>query len=145
MAAAPGWSARRRRSTLALALGLAGAAAVVTAAADRLEAARRSAPPERVLYLPRGQGFQALSLGYNGLAADLVWIRGGLYAGRSLRAHETKYEWLAKIYQVTTDLDPHWRQPYVWGARLLSALPQDDERALGLLRTGLERNPESAE
>lgn len=141
----PRWPERRRRATLALALGLAAAAATVTAAADRLEAARRIAPPERVLYLPRGKSFGAMSLGYDGLAADLVWVRGVLYAGRGLRAHETKYEWLARIYEVTTDLDPHWQRPYVWGARLLSALPQDDERALGLLSAGLERNPESAE
>jgi hypothetical protein len=139
------WRSRQRLVTLGLLLALAGAGLLVAVAGERFDARRRNAPPERVLYLPRDKGLKFMCLGYNGIAADMVWIRSVMYVGRKLHSRERKYEWLEKLYQVTTDLDPHWVRPYKAGAILLAALPQDDERAMRLLRRGMERNPWSWE
>jgi len=140
------WRTRQRLSTLGLLAALAAAVYSVTALNERFDARRQKAPPETVLYLPKGRSFQFMCLGYNGIAADLVWIRSVMYAGRQLRSpepqsRERKYQWLEKLYQVTTDLDPHWSRPYRAGAILLAALPQDDLRAVNLLRRGMGRNP----
>ncbi|HOX07458.1 MAG TPA: tetratricopeptide repeat protein [Planctomycetota bacterium] len=137
----PAWRVRRRLATAGLLAGLAAAIVPVTVLNDRFDARRRAAPPERVLYLPKGDTLKFLCLGYNGLAADMVWIRSAMYVGRRLNERQAKYEWLAKLFQVTTDLDPHWKRPYRVGALLLSALPEDDERAVALLRKGLDNNP----
>lgn len=135
-----GWRARRALVTLGLTAALAAAAFAVTVAGNRFDAHRRREPPERVLYLPRGDSLKYMCLGYDGLASDLVWIRCGIYAGKKMHSRDQKYEWLAKLCGVTTDLDPHWIRPYCTGALLLSALPQDDELAMGLLRKGLAAN-----
>ncbi len=137
----PDWRSRRSLATLGLLGALAGTLLGLTGLNDRFNARRQAEPPERVLYLPRGDSLKFMCLGYDGIAADLIWIRSVMYVGRRMRDRDRKYEWLEKLYRVTTDLDPHWREPYRVGAILLSALPQDDERAMNLLRRGLERNP----
>jgi tetratricopeptide (TPR) repeat protein len=139
-------AALRRRDGLGRLAVLAALAAMLAASArlsDRFDARRRAAPRDRILYLPRGDSLQYMSLGYRGIAADMVWMRGVLYLGGKLRHEDTNYEWLSRLYEVTSDLDPHWTVPYRAGAMLLSALPQDDERALALLRRGIERNPDN--
>lgn len=135
------WRVRRQLGTLGLLAGLAAALVVVSQLSDRFDARRRAEPPERVLYLPKGDTLKYMCLGYNGVAADLVWIRGVLYVGKKLQNRDRKYEWMEKLFRVTTDLDPHWSRPYRAGGILLAAVPQDDERAFSLLRLGMERNP----
>lgn len=135
------WPARRRLGTLALAAALALAALPLTALSDRFDPRRRPEPPERILYLPRGDTLKYLCLGYRGLAADLVFARSVLYIGRRLRLQDRNFEWLEKLFQVTTDLDPHWTRAYIWGDVLLTALPMDDARALRLLHKGMAANP----
>ncbi len=131
---------RRRLATAGLLLGAAAAAWLMTELADRFDVRRRGEKPEQVLYLPRGDTLKYMAAGYNGVAADLVWIRSAMYVGRKLIRRERRYEWMEKLYLVTTDLDPHWTRPYHAGAILLSALPQDDERAMNLLHRGMRRN-----
>jgi len=131
---------RRRLATAGLLLGLAAAGLLMTSLAERFDPRRRAEKPERVLYLPRGDTLRYMTAGYNGVAADLVWIRSAMYVGRKVIRRDRRYEWMEKLYLVTTDLDPHWTRPYHAGAILLSALSQDDERALRLLGRGMARN-----
>ena len=132
---------RQRRGALGLLVALTAAALLTALLCDRFDARRRQEPPERVLYLPRGRSLNYMSLGYRGMAADATWIRSVLYVGRKIRRKDTNYEWMEKLYDVVTDLDPHWVRPYYVGGTLLSALPQDDQRAFKLLRKGLRNNP----
>jgi hypothetical protein len=132
---------RRRLSILGILVALAALALLNMTLADRFDPRRRGEQPDRILYLPRGESLNYMSLGYRGLAADMVWLRGIMYVGGKLRRDDTNYEWMEKIFQVATDLDPHWTRPYHAGAILLSALPEDDERAMALLKRGLFRNP----
>jgi hypothetical protein len=138
--AAAAFARRRRLTLLAQFAALAAAVLSTSLLADRFDARRRGEAPERVLYLPKGDTLKYMCLGYRGVAADLVWIRSVMYVGRRVVRREQRFEWMEKLYLVTTDLDPHWTRPYNTGAILLSALPQDDQRAMGLLRRGLERN-----
>jgi hypothetical protein len=131
---------RQRVSGLALLAGVAVALVPTALLADRFDARRRGEAPERVLYLPRGQSLNHMCLGYRGVAADMVWIRSVMYVGRRIIRKERRYDWMEKLYQVTTDLDPHWTRPYHAGAILLSALPQQDDRALALLKKGMANN-----
>jgi hypothetical protein len=131
---------RRQLSTLGILAGLAAASLPVVWLAEEFDPRRRGEPAERVLYLPRGRSLNYMCVGYRGVAADLVWIRSVMYVGRKIMKRDRRYEWMEKLYHVTTDLDPHWTRPYHAGAVLLSALPQDDERAMKLLRRGMNRN-----
>ncbi len=107
---------------------------------NKADPRRAAGKPDDILYLPRGKTLKYMTVGYNGVAADVTWIRGVLYVGRKLSRRDTNYQWLEKLYLVTTDLDPHWTKPYQAGAILLSALPQDDQRALNLLSKGMRNN-----
>jgi len=135
---------RRRLGTLGLTAALAAAATLAAALCNRFDARDRGEPPERVLYLPRGESLKHMCLGYRGIAADMVWIRSVMYVGRKIIRRERRYEWMDKLYRVTTDLDPHWVRPYTSGAILLGALPQEDRRALALLDKGMASNTSPA-
>lgn len=135
-------SCRRRRGlgTFFILAAMAAAFLPVPFVCNMHDPRRVAGKPDDILYLPRGETLKYMTVGYNGVAADITWIRGVLYVGRKLSHRDTNYEWLEKLYQVTTDLDPHWTRPYHTGAILLSALPQDDQRALSLLSKGLRNN-----
>jgi hypothetical protein len=133
---------RRRRglSTIFTLMLMAAAFTPVVYVGNLSDPRRAAAKPDDILYLPRGSTLKYMTVGYNGVAADMTWIRSVLYVGRKLRRRDTNYEWMDKLYHVTTDLDPHWVRPYQAGAILLSALPQDDQRALDLYSKGMRHN-----
>ncbi len=134
------YSRRRGLSTVFTLLAMAVAFTPVPYVCNMSDPRRATAKPDDILYLPRGRTLRYMTLGYNGVASDMTWIRGVLYVGRKLSRRDTNYEWMDKLYHVTTDLDPHWTRPYQAGAMLLGALPKDDQRAFTLLRKGLRNN-----
>jgi len=102
--------------------------------------------PGEVLFLPSGKVLRQLSLGYEGLLADIYWTRVVQYFGGKRVAHSTQFKLLGPLLQITTDLDPHLIIAYRFGSIFLADKPPrgagEPLEALALLRRGIVANPE---
>ncbi|HKS95334.1 MAG TPA: hypothetical protein VJV74_04280 [Terriglobia bacterium] len=99
-----------------------------------------------VLYLRSAQRLRMLSLGHQGLLADIYWTRVVQYFGRRRLAQSSEYKLLGPLLAITTELDPHLIIAYRFGAIFLAEKPPsgagDPEAALALLRRGIAQNPD---
>jgi tetratricopeptide (TPR) repeat protein len=101
---------------------------------------------EDVLYLPSGKTVKHLSLGYSSLLADIYWTRAVQYFGNKHVQKATRYDLLAPLLEITTDLDPHLIVAYENGAIFLSQKVPDGagqpDKAVALVEKGIRENPE---
>src|SRR5579863_10518128 len=74
---------------------------------QRVDAARPAATLTEVLYIPSPRVLKRLSLGYDGLLADIYWTRAVQYFGNKHYEGARHYELLAPLLEITTALDPH--------------------------------------
>jgi len=99
-----------------------------------------------VLFVPSGKFLRQLSLGYEGLLADIYWKRVVQYFGGKRMAHSTEFKLLGPLLQITTDLDPHLLIAYRFGSIFLADKPPrgagQPAEALVLLRRGIVANPD---
>lgn len=99
-----------------------------------------------LLYLPSGTTLQRLSLGYEGLLADIYWTRVVQYFGRKRLSGATRFDLLGPLLRITTELDPQLVIAYRFGAIFLAekapAGAGQPEEALQLLRRGIVANPD---
>jgi len=98
------------------------------------------------LFLPSGRVLRRLSLGYEGLLADIYWTRVVQYFGGKRLAHSSQFKLLGPLLQITTDLDPHLIIAYRFGSIFLADKPPrgagEPLQALALLHRGIVANPE---
>ena len=128
----------RRRIMALLALTCVLAA---TAVQGRIESLSRSASVHPLLYLPSGKYLRIVALGFDGLLADMLYLWSIQYYGN----YEIKdrYTYLERIYdQVITELDPHYLDPYLVGALIMTAEARQPEMALRLLDKAVRANPD---
>jgi hypothetical protein len=99
-----------------------------------------------VLFLPSGKFLRQLSLGHEGLLADIYWTRVVQYFGGKRLAHSTEFKLLGPLLQITTDLDPHLLVAYRFGSIFLADKPPRGAgqplEALALLHRGIVANPD---
>lgn len=99
-----------------------------------------------MLYVPSGAILRRLSLGHEGLLADIYWTRVVQYYGRGRMEERTHYELLGPLLRITTTLDPHLIVAYRFGSIFLTErLPGqrgEPEVALELIRRGIVANPD---
>jgi len=99
------------------------------------------------LYIPSARVLRYLSLGNEGLLADIYWTRAVQYYGREKLAGGSRLDLLGPLLGITTSLDPHLIVAYRFGAILLAEKPPggagQPEQALALLRSGIVANPET--
>ncbi len=89
---------------------------------DRLAGAYRA--QEEVLYLWSGDHVRRLVPGFEGLAADIYWLRTVQYfGGQRLFASGKRFELLRPLIDITTTLDPKLEIAYRYGAVFLSEPP----------------------
>jgi hypothetical protein len=105
----------------------------------------RSAPPERDYVLP-GAVLRSLSLGQNGLLANVYWTRAVQYFGRQRLSHSSDFSMLLPYVDTAVDLDPQLVVAYYTGAFFLST-PQPrgagrPDQAVELLERGIRANPD---
>ncbi len=101
---------------------------------------------EDVLYFASGSVLSKLSLGNQGLLADLYWTRVVQYFGRKRLDKDVRLDLLGPLLQITVDLDPHLLVAYRFGAVFLAEPPPEGagrpQEALDLLRKGIVANPD---
>jgi tetratricopeptide (TPR) repeat protein len=106
---------------------------------------RTGATLEEVLYISSPKLLKHLSLGYDGLLADIYWTRAVQYFGDKLTKGSEHFDLLAPLLEITTTLDPHLLVAYEYGANFLSPKPPfgagQPERAVQLTQFGIRNNP----
>lgn len=111
----------------------------------RVDQLRSGATLEDVLYIPSPKAVKGLSLGYNGLLADIYWTRAVQYFGGRHVAGASHYRLLAPLLEITTTLDPHLVVAYQFGANFLSPKPPNGagmpDKAIRLVEYGIQNNP----
>jgi tetratricopeptide (TPR) repeat protein len=109
---------------------------------DRL---RTGATLEDVLFITSPTAVKRLSLGYDGLLADIYWTRAVQYFGGRHVAGASHFRLLAPLLEITTTLDPHLVVAYQFGANFLSPKPPNGagmpEKAIQLVNYGIQNNP----
>ena len=133
--------------------GGAALAAAAFAAAIGLQMARDSAYPrdesaeKALMYVQSPAALRRIVLSFDGLAADVYWIRALQHYGgdRLSKTKQQKYQQLYPLLDLTTSLDPYFTIAYRFGAIFLSEPfpggPGRPDQAIALLRKGIEAQP----
>ncbi len=112
----------------------------------RLDQVRSSATLEEVLYISSPKALKRLSLGYDGLLADIYWTRAVQYFGTKHHEGARRFDLLAPLLEITTTLDPKLLVAYEYGANFLAPKPPGGagmpERAVELEESGIRHNPD---
>ena len=96
------------------------------------------------LYLPSGRFVEQASLGYEQIAADMIWFSAiQYYGGYRQGQHDLAY--FEGLINIVTDLDRNFIFPYTFGAIIMSQDLGAFPHAATLLRKGMEHNPRSWE
>jgi tetratricopeptide (TPR) repeat protein len=116
----------------------------VQSAIDR--GARLYHSAQETLFLPSGPVIKKLSLGYDGLLADIYWMRAVQYYGGRRLKNEPGFRLLEPLIDIATTLDPQLLHAYRFGSVFLSEREPNGadqpERAIALLKKGIEHNPD---
>jgi len=100
----------------------------------------RWSEPDALLFLPTGEYLSAASLGYQVLIADALYLWSIQYYHHQVAAEGREYLW--RIFDVITDLDPQFEDAYLTGALMMGSDLGDAAMALRLLEKGATRNPD---
>jgi tetratricopeptide (TPR) repeat protein len=131
-------------------VALAGSIVVVHRLDARAGASRRLEVPP---YLPSPTFLQYASLGYQAMAADLMWIRATQYFGKELERRrelrnagklkeaQERYKYLYPLLDRTVSLDPRFVGAYRLGGLLLTVVKRYDE-AIAFYEKGYAANPD---
>lgn len=134
--------------------GLIGAViAVLLATAVLCEVVLHSVPEsnplgKRVLYLPSESMLRMASLGNDGLVADLLYMWAIQYYSQF--DFREKFLYLDTVFNLITDLDPLYKDPYRIGAMIMSLQKYGDRAAhkeaiVGLYEKGIAAMPDDWE
>ena len=112
----------------------------------RIDAVRGNATLQEVLYIPSPRILKRLSMGYDGLLADIYWTRVVQYFGGKHLERSTEYQLLAPLLEITTTLDPHLIVAYQFGSTFLAQKPPEGagepDQAIALVQQGIRQNPQ---
>ena len=94
-----------------------------------------------LLYLPSGKYLRLVSLGFDELLSDLIYLWSIQYY--SSYHIENRYDYLERVYSgVISELDPRYLDPYLLGAMIMNVEARRPDMALRLLEKGIEKNPD---
>ncbi len=113
----------------------------------RLDQLRPAATLEEVLYVPSSKVVKRMSLGFEGLIADIYWTRAVQYFGAKHIENANQYKLLYPLLDMATDLDTHLIPAYEFGSIFLTQPPPrgagEPLKAVALLQKGIRQNPDS--
>jgi hypothetical protein len=107
---------------------------------------RTGATLQEVLYISSPTLLKRMSLGYDGLLADVYWTRAVQYFGDKLTRGSEHFDLLAPLLEITTTLDPQLMVAYEYGSNFLAPkIPGgagQPQRAIKLVEFGIRHNPD---
>ncbi len=95
---------------------------------------------ERIWLLPPPAALRVASLGFHGMAADLVWLLTIQYFGGHVST-DLQFPELRRMLETVVALDPHFVEVYSLGALFLNYFAKDVRGAVQLLEAGARANP----
>lgn len=104
---------------------------------------QRAATPklQRFMYLPQGEYLRVAVLGYEQVAADLLWIQA-IQAMGERKVTEEAGHWIYRALDVITTLDPQFVRVYEAGGVALVTLVVLVEESNRILEKGAQHNPD---
>lgn len=105
---------------------------------------RRALTEEELTYFPSGDLLHVASLGFDGLASDVTFLQAVQYYGKHRRS-DRQYPLTQHLFDVTTELDPGFVTPYLFGALVLADDTQQLDEAIALLERGMANHPDDWE
>ena len=96
---------------------------------------------EEFVTLPRGEYLKPAVIGYEQLAADIIWLQAVQVIGEDT-VTPNGYDWIYHALDVVTTLDPKFAYAYQLGGVTLSVLGKAPEKSNTLLLKGMRENPE---
>ncbi len=96
---------------------------------------------EKFMFLPKGEYLKAAVLGYDQLAADIIWLQAIQVIGEK-RISAEGYNWIYHALDVVTTLDPKFDYAYQVGGIVLSTLGNKIDLSNAILEKGLKENPD---
>ena len=108
----------------------------------QLDQARAALPRfEQFRYLPSGEYLRIATLGYEQVAADLLWLRAIQVMGeRKVTVEDGR--WLYHVLDVVTTLDLKFVQAYEAGGLALCTIVVLPDESNALLEKGMKHNPD---
>ena len=125
-------------------LGVAGLALIIgmLSLQAQLDRQREATPKlQRFMYLPHGEYLRIASLGYEQVAADLLWVQA-IQAMGERKVSEEAGHWIYHALDVITTLDPRFVRVYAAGGIALTTLVRHIEESNRILEKGMRHNPE---
>jgi len=112
----------------------------------KIDKMRTGATLEEVLYVSSPKALKRMSMGYDGLLADIYWTRAAQYFGGRHHAGAKDYNLLGPLLEITTTLDPKLIVAYQYGGNFLAPEPPNGagmpQAAIELINYGIQHNPE---
>jgi hypothetical protein len=112
----------------------------------QVDQTRSRATLRETLYISSPKVLKRMSLGYDGLLADIYWTRAVQYFGGHRASGAEDYDLLAPLLTITTTLDPHLMPAYEFGSNFLSPMPPNGagkaKEAVELMEYGIRHNPD---
>ena len=137
---------RSRRVTVAAGAVLFFGMAASVLLLQQVDQIRTGATLQEVLYISSPKLLKRLSLGFDGLLADVYWTRAVQYYGAIHHNGGGDFALLAPLLDITTQLDPHLIPAYQFGGTFLSAKPPQGaglpQKAIELVEHGIRNNPD---
>ena len=96
---------------------------------------------QRFMFLPQAQVLRVATLGYYGVAADLLWIQA-IQAMGERKVTEEAGRWIYRVLDILTTLDPKFVRVYEAGGLALCTLVILPEESNALLEKGMKHNPD---
>jgi hypothetical protein len=136
----------RQKTVWAAAVGVPALLAALTLLQFRIDATTDAeAAQQDELLLRSGKTIKRMSLGYDGLLADIYWTRAVQYYGTYAGIPGSTFRMLWPLLDIATTLDPKLTPAYRFGAVFLSEPPPvgagQPERAAELTERGIQKNP----
>jgi len=101
---------------------------------------RAEVPGASILYIPSGKFLQYASFGNSSLMADLIYLWSIQYFSNTQIPDRTNH--LEHVYSIISELDPQYLDPYQIGALIAISEARDMGKALRILESGWEKNPD---
>jgi tetratricopeptide (TPR) repeat protein len=96
---------------------------------------------EELSYLPKGEYLKMAVLGYQQMAADLIWLKAVQHLGES---HQTRAGYLSAYHavDVLTDVDPTFVFAYLATGTVLGVWAELPRESIALLTKGMRHHPD---
>ena len=96
---------------------------------------------DEVLYLPSGEGLEAISFGYKNVLSHVLWFNTINYFGKHYKG-DRNYQWLYHMCKIVTQLNPKATHVYDFCGLMLAWEASLPDKALDILNSAILNNPQ---